>query len=320
MAINMKQKHFLQSEDWGRVQAGLGKAVVYREGEDWSYQALIGPNPGRIGKFIKCVFIPYGPSFSSQRGLKMALEDVLELALEHKADQIVVEPYDIADSGDISSLMAGYKKLAKSRQPELTLVTDLSVSWEEVLQGMSKTNRYQWKYLERDKLSFTKSYDPESVADFSDMMSATTKRTGAHFPAKSYFEHILKTLGPEKKAGLIYGYHDNQKLVGTLFIDDFNAKRRYYLYAGSYNAMRNVKPALNAALVMYLQKDAQEAGQLSLDYFGVAPVDAEKDHPWYGLSKFKRSLGGKDYATLGTWEKNLNKPKVSLIKLVQKIV
>lgn len=109
-------------------------------------------------------------------------------------------------------------------------------------------------------------------------------------------------------------------MVGTLFIDDLEAKRRYYLYAGSFDEMRNVKAALNAALVMYLQKDAQDSGLQSLDYFGVAPVDAPKDHPWYGLSKFKRSLGGEDFSTLGTWEKNLHKSKVSFVKLLQKII
>lgn len=320
MTVNMKQRHFLQSDEWGRVQAGFGKEVVKREGPDWSYQALIGSNPGRIGKYIKCVFLPYGPVFSSQKGLKMALDDVYELALARKADQIVVEPYCISEISEISDVMEGYIKLPKSRQPELTLVTDLSKPWDEVLLGMSKTNRYQWKYLERDGLSFIKSYTPEDVEDFANMMQATTKRTGAHFPDISYYKHILKTLGPEKKAGLVYGYHDGKRLVGTLFIDDLEAKRRYYLYAGSFDEMRNVKAALNAALVMYLQKDAQDSGLQSLDYFGVAPMDAPKDHPWYGLSKFKRSLGGEDFSTLGTWEKNLHKSKVSFVKFLQKII
>ncbi len=320
MTINMKQRHFLQSDDWGRVQTALGKQVISRKGQGWSYQALIGPNPGRIGKYIKCVFLPYGPVFSDQKGLKMALEDVLELATANNADQIVVEPYCVGDTKEISKTMNGYQKMAKSRQPELTLITDLSKPWDEVLLGMSKTNRYQWKYLERDGLSFVKSYKADDADDFAEMMLATTKRTGAHFPPKSYYHHILNILGPEKKAGLIYGYHNGRKLVGTLFIDDFEAKRRYYLYAGSFDEMRNVKAALNAALVMYLQKDAQDNGQQSLDYFGVAPVDALKSNPWYGLSKFKRSLGGQDYSTLGTWEKNLNKPKVSTVKFIQKII
>jgi lipid II:glycine glycyltransferase (peptidoglycan interpeptide bridge formation enzyme) len=320
MSLNMKQKHFLQSDDWGAVQTGFGKKVIKRQGTDWSYQALIGPNPGRIGKYIKCVFIPYGPSFNSPEGLKMALEDILQLATAEKADQIVVEPYSLSDQTDISAVMNGYKKLVKSRQPELTLVTDLTKPWDEILQSMSKTNRYQWKYLDRDGISFSRHYDPKEVDDFAAMMQSTAKRTGAHFPAAGYYRHILQTLGPAKKAGLLYGYHNGQKLVGTLFIDDYDAKRRYYLYAGSYDEMRNVKAALNAALVMYLQKDAKDQGMQSLDYFGVAPVDAPKDHPWYGLSKFKRSLGGEDFATLGTWEKNLKKNKVAFIKFIQRII
>lgn len=322
MAINTKQQHFLQTEDWKLFQQALGKIVVTRQGDGWSYQAIIGPNPGRIAKYLKCVFLPYGPTFSDHSSLKNALEDVEQLSRDTKADQIVVEPYLTGQDVDISDIMVGlgYSKLKKSRQPELTLITDLSGPWDEVLLGMSKTNRYQWRYIERDQISFQKTHDDQDVDDFAEMMHQTSVRTGANFPAKSYYQTMAKTLGKKGRAGIVYGLYKGKRLVGTLYVDDVIAKRRYYFYAGSYDEMRGIKVALNAALVMYLQKDAQDSGMNSLDYFGVAPLSAPTSHHWYGLSKFKRSLGGEDFATLGSWEKPLNKFKFSLVKKLQQLI
>ena len=320
MALNLKQRHYLQSSDWGEFQQALGKKIVSRQGNGWSYQALIGPNPGRVAKYLKCVFLPYGPTFDNLESLKHALADIDSLAKEEKADQIVVEPYCIGNYTSIDNAMVGYKKLTSPRQPELTLITDLSKPWDEVLLGMSKTNRYQWRYLERDKISFEKNYDSKDIADFADMMRQTSDRTGARFPSMSYYTSMIQQLGPKKRAGVVYGLHNGERMVGTLYVDDVEAKRRYYLYAGSFDKMRDLKVALNATLVMYLQKDAQEQGLVSLDYFGVAPIDADKNHKWYGLSKFKRSLGGEDIITLGTWEKPVHKIKYKVVKIVQKVV
>ncbi|MBP9812912.1 GNAT family N-acetyltransferase [Candidatus Saccharibacteria bacterium] len=319
MGINYKQKHLFQTEAWGQVQRALGKKIVSKEGLGWSYQAVIGPSPGKIGRYVKTVYLPYGPTFDSLEALKIALSDAYDLSRQQNADQIIIEPYNIGPDIQIQSVMAYYKRV-KDRQPTLTLITDLSKPWEEVLLGMSKTNRYQWRYIERDQLDFSITTDPSELGDFFKMMTETSKRTGAVFYGSNYYKTIIEVLGPLGLAGVAYGYHGKNKLVGSLFVDDIQAKRRYYLYAGSYDSMRSIKYPLNAALVTYLQKDAQDKGLLSLDYFGVAPPEAPADHKWYGLSKFKRSLGGSDFATLGTWARDLNKPKMVLVKFSQKLV
>lgn len=319
MSINYKQKHLFQTEAWAAVQQALGKKIVNKQGSGWSYQAVIGPNPGRIGRFIKGVYLPYGPSFDSPKALKTALDDVSVLAKSEKADQIIVEPYSLGPNCQIEAVMNGYLR-TKDRQPSLTLVSDLSKPWDEVLLTMSKTNRYQWKYLERDEISFKKTTETTEVAEFAKMMRQTGNRTGAGFPNLGYYQTIVSVLGPTNEAGIVYGFHKGQKLVGTLFVDDISAKRRYYLYAGSYDTMRSAKVALNAALVAFLQKDAQDQGLESMDYFGIAPSDAPSSHKWYGLSKFKRSLGGEDFVTHGTWEKDIKLTKTRLIKLLQKLV
>ena len=319
MAINYKQKHLFQTEPWGQLQQALGKKIVSRQGPGWSYQALIGPSPGKIGRYVKAVYLPYGPTFDRPESLKMALEDVYQLALTQKADQIMVEPYNIGSDYQIEPTMGDYTQV-KDRQPTLTLISDLSKPWEEVLLGMSKTNRYQWKYVERDQLDFKITTNPDELEDFFKMMTETSKRTGAVFYGSNYYKTIVEVLAPLGLAGVAYGFHNGKKLVGSLFVDDKHASRRYYMYAGSYDSMRSIKYPLNAALVTFLQKDAQDKGLVSFDYFGVAPSDAPADHKWYGLSKFKRSLGGSDFATLGTWVREINKPKMALVKLAQKMV
>jgi lipid II:glycine glycyltransferase (peptidoglycan interpeptide bridge formation enzyme) len=50
-----------------------------------------------------------------------------------------------------------------------------------------------------------------------------------------------------------------------------------------------------------LMRDAKACGLRFYDWWGVAPVEAE-NHPWFGISRFKRGFGGEEVGALGTFD------------------
>ena len=77
-------------------------------------------------------------------------------------------------------------------------------------------------------------------------------------------------------------------------------------------------PATIALLVEAIF-DAKENGIKYFDFWGIAPDDAPKSHPWYGFTKFKKSFGGQPVHFAGTYDIVENPAKYHLYQLTRKI-
>lgn len=313
--ITKQQPYFLQSNEWALFQKALGNTVISDSGDGWGYVAILEKGYGRVGKLFSRLYCPYGPFFDNEDSLKNAFDSLNEQAKTHGVDYIRVEPVS-SDKSYIFSGGYGYRKCGRTSQPDLTLQIDLTKDTRDIMLDMTKTNRYLWNKSERAGLSFKILYDINALEPFIDMMNETSERTKAKFRQKNYYETLLKTLGYTKNVGISYVYHNNEELSGVLFADDFIAKRRYYLYAGSFDKAR--KFSANSPLVTYLILNAKNAGFTSFDFFGLSPITAV-NHRWAGFSKFKRSFGGQEVSFSGTWEKPIRKSRYKAMNIIRKL-
>ena len=311
--ITLTKRHFLQSHEWALFQQKLGKKVFERQGEGWRYLAILEQGDGKIGRHFTRLYTPYGPSYDSNQALHEALRDLEELATKNNIDYVRVEP--LSTNQLALTQIADYHKMSKSFQPALTWMLDLAPGFETVKSGIHRSSRYRWNRVERDGITFTISYEEKDLDDFIKMMGATSDRTKAQFRNGEYFKKMLEELGPSKVAGIAYAKQANESLVGVLFLDDFDAQTRYYMYTGAFDKAR--KFGANAPLVVFLIKDAIEKGLTCFDFFGIAPLD-DTNHKWAGFSVFKRSFGGMDIAFSGTWEKAIKPTKYKAMTFARK--
>ena len=311
--ISLTKRHFLQSHEWALFQQKLGKKVFEREGEGWRYLAIFEKGDGKIGRHFSRLYTPYGPSYDSDQALLEALADLEKLATENNIDYVRIEP--LATNDLAFKQIPGYRKMSKSYQPGLTWMLDLAPGFEAVKSGIHRSSRYRWNRVERDGINFSISYEVKDLDDFIKMMGATSDRTKAQFRNGEYFKKMLEELGPSKVAGIAYAKQENESLVGVLFLDDFDAQTRYYMFTGAFDKAR--KFGANAPLVVFLIKDAIEKGLTCFDFFGIAPVD-DPNHKWAGFSVFKRSFGGMDVTFSGTWEKALKPTKYKAMAFARK--
>lgn len=310
----LAHRYFLQSDEWASFHRALGHNVISEKGKNWQYSAIVEKGYGKVGGMFSRLYCPYGPFYKDEVSLDEAFASLQNQAKVHKVDYIRVEP--ICSTGEPYSGFGGYKKCARTSQPDLTLIIDLTKPFDELLLDMTKTNRYLWNKVDRAKLEFKIFYDTEQLADFWAMLQETSERTKAKFRNKSYYEKLFNTLAPSKVAGIAYVYHDNKALSSVLFIDDLAAKTRYYLYAASFNESR--KFSANSPLVTYLLKQAKDSGLERFDFFGLSPIDMP-NHRWAGFSKFKRSFGGQELQFSGTWEKPVRKLRYKTMNLIRKL-
>ena len=72
-------------------------------------------------------------------------------------------------------------------------------------------------------------------------------------------------------------------------------------------------------LTIKLILDAAEKGQKTFDFWGIAPENAPKDHPWQGFTSFKKTFAGTEVDYAGTYDLILNPSKYRLYSLLRKI-
>ncbi len=71
-------------------------------------------------------------------------------------------------------------------------------------------------------------------------------------------------------------------------------------------------------LTIKLILDAVEKGQKTFDFWGIAPENAPKDHPWQGFTSFKKTFAGTEVDYAGTYDLVLNPTKYRLYSLLRK--
>ncbi|MDQ5953675.1 MAG: hypothetical protein QG647_411 [Patescibacteria group bacterium] len=306
--------NLLQSNVWADFNKALNKPVFEQSGNGWQFNAIAESGHGKVGKFFKRLYAPYGPYAINDIALTEALNKLEQIAKNNKADYIRIDPATPLQNSQLL-LNMGYIKTTRNAQPSKTLIITLSDNFDDVLKNMSKTNQYLWRKAPANNLSFEQFYKSDELKPFIDMVSSTAKRNNAIFHNGNYYKTLLDTMGPQKNACVIYAYLNNKPVAGAIFVDDINTKTRYYMYAGAFDEARKVSAA--SPLLVYAMQQAKQQGLTSFDMFGVAPKD-ETNHKWAGFSKFKRSFGGTEVTYNGTYEKPLSK-KYKLLQLARKI-
>lgn len=290
---------FLQSPAWETFQQGLGRETLTKEGNGWSYLAVV-----EHGKLSNRLYCPAGPIVSDKKALKEALSDLRSEAMKRQLQFVRVEPRGAVTESDLKQL--GLRRSHKDVQPSHTIVNNLENATDEsIMAATSQTVRRIWRKNEKQGVSYEVSYNPSDVQSFIDMIHDVSLRTGMKPFSDTYFQTTAKTLFPTHDAGLIFAMLEGKRIAAILFYS--NGQTMYYAHAASYSRFRDVSPATSLAL--YSLMFAAREGFKAYDFCGAAPEGAPASHTWAGFTAFKLSFGGERASTLGTWELPISKAK-----------
>lgn len=299
--------HFLQSDHWAALQEALGRERVADSGPGFSYQGFI-----ETGKINKRLYVPYGPEIESVAGLTNAVSSLRQRAKEHNAAFVRLEPQGPLSQTELEA--EGLLRVDRV-QPEHTQRVRLDRPFEEVLLGMSKSQRNLHRNHAKKGISVVRSEDPGDVEILLRFLRGVAGQTGMHAHSEDYLRTQARVLIPRGAASIYLAKLDGEPVAASLIYDD--AERRYYAHAAADYAHRNLSPGV--VLVTRMMQDAAEVGIPEFDLYGVVPPDVT-DHAWSGFSKFKRSFGGTQHDFLGTWEFPVKRASYRLYRLLRKAV
>ncbi len=277
---------FLQSWQGGEFQ-GAERWVWEEEGP----RGLKGPRgvanvsrknlPG-IGTYAYCPRGPVVQDPSLFPELVEGITNVLSPILFFRSDLPVNIP------------LSSFKKTFDI-QPAHTWITDLT-SVDQLLSSMHQKTRYNIKLAERHGVQID--FDTLSFEDVWPLFEGTSGRGKFRLHEKHYYKKLLETLkSGECHAHLVTALFEN-KPIATNIVIDFVGVRTYLHGASSYEHRSLMAPYL---LHWFLLKDATLQGMTQYDWWGVAPAD-QPNHPWAGISRFKRSFPGREVSYPGTYD------------------
>lgn len=108
---------------------------------------------------------------------------------------------------------------------------------------------------------------------------------------------------------------DGEIIAASLFFDYQGT--RFYMQSAANLDFKHL-PA-TVALLSHAIFTAKEDGLKTLDFWGIAPEDADASHPWYGFTEFKKSFGGYEKIYAGTFDYLIDSRKYHLYSLLRKI-
>ena len=291
--------NILQSPAWEKFQKSLNRTTFTDSGPGWSYLAILEHTP--LGPYL---FVPRGPSFSDPKDFKSALTSLKTLAQKQSAIFIRIEP-------ELPAPALKNLQKVKSINPEHTWILDLSSDKSTLLANMKQNNRNLYNNHTKKGLAIEHTQDPAKIHHLTSLLQGVAQ----HNKINIFDENYLKKQLEAGFATLYLATYNKEVIAAALIYDDKTT--RYYAHAAADYEHRGL--SAGTILLAQIILDTKSAGKKSFDFWGIAPENAPKNHPWRGFTKFKKSFGGSPLTYPGTFDLVLSRPKYLAYTLVRPI-
>jgi lipid II:glycine glycyltransferase (peptidoglycan interpeptide bridge formation enzyme) len=186
-------------------------------------------------------------------------------------------------------------KAAKDTQPTHNWVLDINKSDDQLLAGMKSKHRYNLN-LGIKKGVTVREGNRQDILTVYKLLLETANRNAFRLHPQNYYWEMFDNLGP-KHIKIFLAEYDGKPLAG-LFMTMF-AAQAIYLHGGTSQIHKEVM----APYVLHWEamRVARYLGMKSYDFGGVAPA-GELNHPWAGISRFKRGFGGAETVSPGAFD------------------
>ncbi len=209
------------------------------------------------------------------------------------------------------------KILTHSKEPDKTLILNLTQTEDELLQTMHHKTRYNIRLAKKKGVTIRIMNDNSKNKDidiFYKLIQITGKRDDINIYNKAYYSKLINYFFNNKiKPNLkLYIAEFNKKPLAAIMVFYFG-NTATYLHGASDNSHRNLMP--NYLLQWQAIKDAKKNGCEIYDFWGIN----EQNKHWAGITRFKKGFGGQIITFMGSWDYVLNKSWYNLFRFLKTI-
>ncbi len=288
------EKTFCQSFNWGDFNQSMGDKA-YRFGIFDNEKLIAVAQTIKIkakrGTFL---FVPHGPVIlegNNKEIIKNLLDYLKELGKKEKASFIRFSPIFTLTEENVKIFKeSGFRNAPIHMHPELTWELNITLNEEELLKGMRKTTRYLIRQAEKNyDVEIIKSTDEKDLFEFERVYLETAGRHSfTPFPPK-YLNRELDAFKKDSEILIFSGKYRGETVSSAMIV--YWSKRAFYHQGAS--SSKYAKIPVSYLLQWEAIKEAKKRGCEIYNFWGVIP-ESEKNHPWAGLSLFKKGFGGEE--------------------------
>jgi len=303
---------FLQSFEWGRFQQMLGRKIWHffvGEEKDF-FLALIIKHSLPFG--FSYIYSPRGPIFSKKPTIKIMARFVSEIGGLIKKEKVIFWRFEPSYSlifRHSDSLVAKVSDF----QPSKTWILDLNKTETNLLKDMHYKTRYNIRLAARRGVKIrcaNKKTINKDIKAFLSLLHQTAERDGFKPHSDSYYLTMVKELTGDSSLLRLYLAEYKDKILAANIVIFFGDTVTY-LHGASNNELRNLMaPHL---LQWRVIQEAKKFGYRYYDFWGI------NQKKWPGITRFKKSFGGREINYPGTYDFVFNKSIYKLYQLAKNI-
>ena len=284
-----QKKTFLHSWNWAQFNKLMGNKFwrlgVYDEDELLAVCLVIFVK-ARRGNYL---LVEHGPV-----GKRQAMEELLiylkKLGQQEGVSFLRICPIWERTEENISIFRnLGFREAAMHEHPEVSWVLGLNKSEDELLMDMRKTTRYLIRQaLKNSEIEIVKSRDLKDLEVFNRLYQKTVQRE--HFSPFSfdYLKNEFQSFREDNQILLLLGKYKNEVVAGAMVV--FWQDKAFYHQGASLR--KYAKIPVSYLLQWEAVKEAKARDLKHYSFWGIAPDD-KPNHPWKGLTLFKKGFGGR---------------------------
>lgn len=330
---NHKRSNFQQSIPWGEVKDLWEKYLILQREKTETTTKTSKNNKIKASMMLWIRKIPFlGNLIYISRGpvilkedinlLDKMVEELKEFSKENKVFAVIAEPDIESDEIEIKEKL---EELGFDIHGKLTNMSDqINPNYvfrlnlkdkdeEELMKSFASKTRYNIRYAKKKNVEVYEAKLDE-LKDFQKIMEITGKRNEFVVRNYEYYKTVLEKFNKEN-VKLILTKHENEILSGMILI--LYGNKVWYLYGASSNNKRNLMP--NYLMQWYGINKAKEFGAEIYDFMGVPGIlDDMKEHPEFGLYRFKKGFGSDFTEFIGQVVLPINKFKLKIFLTLQR--
>jgi len=281
------EKTFLQTAKFGLWRTTVGEKIFrfgVFQGEKLIGVAQIEKIKTRFKTFLH---IPHGPLLDegNDEAIAMFLDFYRNFGKQEKGDFVRLSPCFGVEKSGIFAQQNYRPAPVHLINPEKTWVLTLESETEEILKNMRKSTRYEVNRIEKCGIKTRMGNSKEDLEIFWKLHQETFARNKfVPFPKKNTSRQ-LEIFGDDCQ--IFSAEIDGKFYSSSIILFDKNAA---YYHQGA--SIRHKSPVAHATIWAAIL-EAKRRGCKEFNFWGVCDENA-KNHPWNGLSRFKRGFGGEE--------------------------
>lgn len=283
---------FFQSNVFAEFQEKIpyrGKAARFTVNEKGSLKSTCLAIKQKLPFGRSWLWIPYGPLGFSE----CIFEDLARLAKEERALFARIEP-PVDWKNEYTDLIKKKWVVKPSPcrfTPEHTLILDVTKSEKEILGRMKPKGRYNISVAKKHGIMVKLwTGDEAEFNAFYEILKKTADRDAFGIHPAFFYKKLLETFGVDRAALFLAAEPASKKIIAGIIVIFYKDTATYYYGASDHQYRNFMAPYL---LQWEAILEAKRRGMKQYDFLGIAPENSE-NHPWTGVSEFKKKFGGKE--------------------------